>query len=72
MREWSLKTSYGTVNHIDLFGGKKIEDMPFAEFALEDLSLPRRVLRGPSGGESVGTLVISQGWSGLLPKGVCQ
>lgn len=24
-------------------GGKKIEDMPFAEFALEDLSLPGRV-----------------------------
>lgn len=71
MREWSLKTSYGSVNHIDLFG-KKIEDMPFAEFALEDLSLPRRVLRGPSCGESVGTPVISQGWSCLLPKGVLQ
>lgn len=51
---------------------KSREDMPFAEFALEDLSLPRRVLRGPSCGESVGTPVISQGWSRLLPKGVLQ
>lgn len=62
-RERSPKSSHGTVNHIDLFGKKKnkIEDMPFAEIALEDLSLPRRVLRGPGCGESVGPPAVSRG-----------